>query len=499
MTNRSLSASRLAAPAIALALAGCAAGPDFRRPPDPEARSFTAEPVSARTASAPTPQGEAQRLVPGLPTDARWWRELKSPRLDALIESALDANPSLAAARATLRQARELQAAQAASARLPQVEATLGAQHQRTNPGTLGLPGDPREFDLYNAGVAVRYDLDLAGGNRRVLEALAARADYRSHELDAARLMLAGNIATAAIARARLAAQFEATAALLGEQVELVQVAGERLRLGQAAPEEVLGLQVQAAQTRAELPALLKQLRHAEHLLATLAGRTPDARGVPDFTLEEFSLPAELPVTVPSELLRRRPDIRASEALLRAANADYGAAVARLYPAVSLSASAGSQALTAAALFGGGTAVGGLVAQLVQPLFRPGLAAEKRAALAAFDAAVANHQAVVLDAFRGVADSLRAVESDAQALAALAAAAVAAGGSANAVEQRYRLGASSHVEVLVARQQARRTRLALVAARAQRLADSVALYQAIGAGMEPQQADTGGEAADGST
>lgn len=474
----------------AVGLAGCAAGPDFRRPPLPDTRSYTAGPLDARTASAPTALGDAQHLVTGLPTDVRWWRELRSPRLDALVESALAANPSLAAARATLRQAREQHAAKAGSTRLPQVEASLGAQHQRATPGTLGLPGESREFDLFDAGIGVHYHLDLAGGDRRALEALVARADYRSHELEAARLILAGRIATTAITRARIAGQIDTTMALLQGQVDQVRLAHERLRLGEAAAEEVLALHARAEQTRAELAPLVKQLRQAEHLLAVLSGRAPDAEGVPAFTLDEFTLPGELPVAVPSELVRRRPDIRASEALLRAANADYGVAVSKLYPDLTLSANLGSQALTAAALFGGSTAVGAVGAQLVQPLFRPGLAAEKRAARAAFDAALANHQAVVLEAYRDVADSLRAVESGAYELAALSAAASAAERSSDLVERRYRLGAASHIEWLVAGEQAQRARLALVAARARRLADSVALYLAVGAGAQPEASGT---------
>ncbi|HQW37476.1 MAG TPA: TolC family protein, partial [Usitatibacteraceae bacterium] len=244
----------------ALGLAGCAAGPDFRKPTLPDTRSYTAGPLDAKTASAATALGDAQHLVTGLPADVRWWRELRSPRLDALVESALAANPSLAAARATLRQAREQHAAKAGSTRLPQVEASLGAQHQRATPGTLGLSGDPRDFDLLDAGVGVRYHLDLAGGDRRALEALAARGDYRSHELEAARLVLAGRIASTAIVRARLAGQIDATMALLQGQVDQVQLAHERLRLGQAAAEEVLALHARAEQTRAEMAPLVKQL-----------------------------------------------------------------------------------------------------------------------------------------------------------------------------------------------------------------------------------------------
>jgi NodT family efflux transporter outer membrane factor (OMF) lipoprotein len=482
MNRKGVAAMRYALLPLAMALAGCAAGPDFQRPAAPEATTYTATPVAARTAAAPVPLGEAQRLVEGAAADARWWRALKAPALDALIESALTASPTLAAAQATLRQAQELQAARTGSTRYPRLDAGLGGQRQRASPSAQGLAGEAREFSLYGASLGVRYDPDLAGGNRRALEALAARADHRRHALDGARLTLAGNIATAAIARARLADQIAATTAILRDQEEQAGLARERVRLGQAAPDEALALETQTEQTRAQLPALRKQMRQAEHLLAVLAGRAPGAAGLPAFTLADFSLPGDLPLVVPSELARRRPDIRAAEALLEAANADYGVAVARLYPRLDLSASLGSQALGADALFGGGSAVWGLVAQLTQPLFDPGLPAEKRAALAAFDAAAANYQGVVLEALREVADALRAVENDAQALAALAAADASAQAALAAVEQRYRLGAASYLQLLVARQQARQTRLGLAAAQAQRLVDSVGLYRAIGAG-----------------
>jgi NodT family efflux transporter outer membrane factor (OMF) lipoprotein len=425
-------------------------------------------------------QGEAQRLVTGMAVDARWWRNLQSPGLDALIDEALQTSPTLAAARATLHQAQELHAAQAGATRYPQADAGLGAQRQRMSPSSQGLPGDAREFTLYNASVGVRYNLDLAGGNRRALEALTARIDYRRYELEATRLLLSGNIAIAAITRARLAAQIEATTAILHTREEQVELARERVRLGQAAPDEVLALITQSEQTRAELPALRKRMQQTEHLLAVLAGRAPGAGGIPEFTLADFTLPRELPLVVPSELVRRRPDIQASEALLHAANADYGVAVAKLYPQLNLSASLGSQALTTGALFGSESAVWSLVGQLTQPLFNPGLPAEKRAALAAFDAAAANYQGVVLEALRNVADALRAVENDAQVLAALAAADAAAQGSLRSVERKYQLGAASYLQLLVVQLQTQQTRLGLATAQAQRLSDSVALYQAVG-------------------
>ena len=462
--GRRLAATYLVAGLVTAGLAGCAAGPDFQRPTAPDVARYTATPVADRTASAPTQFGETQRLVEGLPIETQWWQSLGSSALDGLINEAFHVSPTLASISANLRQAQELLAAQAGSTQYPQVDVALGSQRQQMSPSSQGLSGDARQFSLYNASVGVHYNLDLAGGNRRALEALAARADYRRFELNAARLALAGNMATAAITRARLAAQLEATTAILRVQDEQLRLAHERVRIGQASPDEALSLQAQAEQTRAELPALRKQLQQTEHLLAVLAGRAPGTGGIPAFTLADFTLPV-------------------SEALLHAANADYGVAVAKLYPQINLSANLGSQALTTGALFGGGSAVWGLVAQLTQPLFNPGLPAEKRAALAAFDAAAANYQSVVLESLRNVADTLRAVESDAQTLTALAAADMAAQASLQSVERQYRLGAASYLQLLIAQQQAQSIRINMVAAQAQRLVDSVALYQALGGGV----------------
>lgn len=465
-------------------IAGCAVGPDFTRPEPPEVSRYTIVPLPAQTVSAKTPLGEAQQFRLGEGVNAHWWKKLGSPRLNAFIEKAFESSPTLAAARATLRQAQELHSAQAGTTFYPQVDAGLGAQRQQMSPSALGQMGDAREFSLYNASVDVHYQLDLAGGNRRALEALAARSDYRRHELAAARLTLAANVTTTAILRARLSAQISATQDMVDNQKEQIAVTRARVRLGQAAPDDLLSLQAQAEQTRAGLPLLRKQLAQSEHLLATLSGQAPGSVEVPDFTLDEFRLPNDLPVVLPSELVRRRPDILAAEALLHAANADYGVAVAKLYPQINLSANLGSQALTAGALFGGSSAVWSVLGQLTQPLFNPGLPAEKRASLAALDAAAAKYQGVVLDALRNVADTLRALDHDAQSLAFLAAADTYAQSSVESVKHQYALGAANYTQLLIAQQQVQQNRTSLVAAQAQRLADSVALFQAMGEGYD---------------
>ena len=467
---------------LAIVIAGCAAGPDFKPPSPPDVAQYTLAPSPEPTVSSPTLLGAAQRFSSEEGVSAQWWQSLGSPKLDALLEQAFQASPTLASATATLKQSQELYAAQAGATLYPQASASLGAQRQRSSPSALGQAGDAREFSLNNASVGVRYQLDLAGQNRRALESLAARADYRRYELEGARLTLAANIVATAITQARLGGQIKGTQAILRAQEEQLHLSRERLRLGQASPDDVLALQTQVEQTRAGLPLLHKLHQQNDHRLAVLAGKAPGAGGLPRFTLQEFRLAAELPLVLPSELVRHRPDIQAAQALLQAANADYGVAVAKMYPQINLSANLGSQALSAGALFGTGSAVWGLIGQITQPLLNPGLSAEKRASLAAFDAVAANYQSVVLEALRNVADVMRAVDNDAQALAAWAAADTAAQSALDSMQRQYALGATSYVQLLTAQQQAQQNRVNLIAAQAQRLTDSAALYQAIGGG-----------------
>lgn len=482
----------LAAAAGLALLAGCTAGPDFRPLATPaSATVLAAAPLS--TASAATALGGAQHLTAGVDLAAPWWTRFGAPALDALVDEALVASPTLAAAEATLRQAQEMQAAQAGATQLPRVDASAGSQRQRISPSAQGLAGEGRSFSQYSASIGVRYTLDLAGGNQRALEALGARTDYRRYQLEGARLNLAASIVGTAVTQARLAAQIEALQAIVHLQEEQLHLAGERLRLGQAAHSEVLALQVQVEQTRASVPLLRLQHQQSGHLLATLAGREPTLQGLPTFALHDFTLPAELSQVVPSEWVRQRPDIQGAQALLHAANADYGVAVSRLYPQVNLSASLGSQALTTGALLGGGAAVWSLIGQITQPLFNPALPAEKRAALAALDAAAANYQGVVLEALRSVADALRALDNDAQALAAQAGADAATQGSLQSMRRQYALGSASYLQLLSAQQQAQQIRVDLVAAQARRLQSSAALYQAVGAGWAgAPQAGNGG-------
>lgn len=471
---------RIAILLVAGLLAGCASGPDFKSPAAPTTESYTHEAQPVQTVSSPGAHGGAQRFVQAHTVETQWWKAFGSAKLSALIETAMENSPTLASAQARLRQAEEAYAARTGSTAYPQVDANLNAQRQHASPAAQGQTGSARTFDLYNASVGVRYNFDLAGGNRRALEALTAQADYQRYQLEGAQLSLAANIAVNAILQARIAAQIEASDAILRTQQEQLAVAMERVRLGEAAPDDILALQAQLEQTRAGIPALRNLHQQSTHLLSVLSGRAPGESGQPSFTLDDFTLPSDLPLVVPSELVRRRPDIRASEALLHAANAEYGVAVARLYPQLNLSANIGSQALSSGSLFGSGSLVWGLVGQLTQPVFNPGLPAEKRAALAAFDAAAANYQGVVLESLRKVADVLRSIENDAQVLAAQTASNRAAEELLSSMQRKYQLGAASYLQLLIAQQQAHQSSINLIAAQAQRLSDTVSLFQAMG-------------------
>ncbi|MHB1621208.1 MAG: efflux transporter outer membrane subunit [Sulfuricella sp.] len=467
-----------------LSLFGCASvGPDFKQPAPPAVNGYITQSLPAETVTTPaTLMGGAQHLMVGQAVPITWWQNFGSAKLDAYIDQALRTSPSLESAQATLRQAQQTYAAQAGSSQYPQVNAKLGAQRQGTNNSGMGLTGGDRVFELYNAGVTVSYNLDLFGGNRRVLEGYAAQIDYQHYQLEGARLTLAANVVTTAMMQAQYAAQISASEAILAAQQKQLDIARQRLKLGAVARGDELTLQTQVEQTRASIPPLRNKLDQTNHLLAVLAGQAPGAAEVPQFTLADFNLPADLPVVIPSELVRQRPDIQASEALLHAASAQYGVAIANGYPQINLSANLGSQALAASSLFGAGTMIWGLAGQLAQPLFNAGLKAGVKSAEAGFDAATANYRQTVLQALRNVADVLRALDNDAQTLQAQAAADAAARAALDLMQQQYQLGGASYLQLLSAQQQAQQTQINLVAAQVQRLTDTAALYQSMGGG-----------------
>ncbi len=463
---------------------GCTVGRNYERPAQPSAASHTVNGAWDHPSRATNSADGDQNTSTVDSVSSAWWAELGSARLNALVDQALQSSPTLAKAEATLRQARQTYAAHAGAAHTPKIDAGLGAQRQRASGTTLDAPPGDRLFSHYQASVEVSYTFDLFGANRRFLESLAADIDYKRYQFEGARLTLVGNVVASAIAQAKLAAALQASEAILADQEAQLAIWRQRLALGATSQGEVLALQTQVELTRAGVPPLVAALEQNRHLLAVLVGQAPGSilDGDP-FQLTEFTSPLRDPVLVRSELAQQRPDIQASEALLRAANARYGMAIAKFYPQITLDGSLGSQSLTMSSLFDGGAQVWGLAGQLAQPLFRRGLKAEAQAADAGFDAAAANYRQTVLQALRDVADVLQALEADAQSLRAQDTAHAAAQGHLQSIRQRHTLGATSYLEVLAAQQLAHQVQLGRATARAQHLLDTVALFQALGGGF----------------
>jgi NodT family efflux transporter outer membrane factor (OMF) lipoprotein len=480
--------------AAGAALAGCMLGPNFRSPDAPSADRYTPEALPAETASTPGGAGVAQRFVASQDIPAEWWSLFRSNELDQLIRQALADSPTLAAAQATLRQAQENLKAESGALLWPSVDAQASASRQRSSAAALGLGGSGSVFNLYNASVNVSYLLDIFGGSRRQLEALRAQVDFEAFQLQAAHLALTANIITTAVREASLRAQIQATQDIvtaLQKQLDLVE---RRFELGAVSRSDVLAQRTSVAQIRATLPPLEKQLAQTRHQLSVYLGKLPSEAGTPEFRLDALQLPRELPVSLASSLVRQRPDIRASEALLHQASAQIGVATANLYPQITLSGSYGSETTQFNKLFDSSSTVWSAGASLLQPIFHGGeLSARRRAAIAAYDQAAAQYRETVLGAFQNVADVLRALETDARTLQAQADAESMARDSLELTQRQFQLGAVSYLSLLNAQQQYSQARITLVQAQAARYSDTAALFQALGGGWWNRAAVAGGE------
>jgi NodT family efflux transporter outer membrane factor (OMF) lipoprotein len=471
--------------AVAALAAGCAAGPDYRKPAAPDVDRYTAEPLAGRTEAAATAGGAAQRLVAGADVPERWWTLFGSDALDALVAAALDHNPDVQAADAALRAARESAAAQR-GAYLPTVDAQLTPSRQKTAaPVASGAASGASLYTLHTAQLDIAYAADVFGGTRRQVEAADAQADVARFQGQAARLTLAANVVAAAIQEASLRAQRDATQDLIALARRQLDTARRQRLAGQVGQADVAAQEAALAQAEAGLPLLDKQLAQQRDLLAVLAGRHPAEESGLHFDFAALALPGELPVSLPARLVERRPDVRAAEAQLHAASARIGAAQAARLPDITLGAALGSSALDAGTLFKAGTGFWSIGANLVQPLFHGGaLAHQQRAAEALYDQAAAQYRGTVLAAFRDVADALHAIEADARALRAALAADQAARKSLAIVTRQWELGAVGQPAVVQAQQGVQQAAIALVQARAARYADTVALFQALGGGWQ---------------
>lgn len=453
-------------------LAGCTVGPEFKRPAPPSASAYLAPGETADAAAKP---GNAP---------SRWWTAFKSPEIDALVDQALANNKSLAASNAALQKAREQWRA-VRGGQLPQIDANTRVDRQEVNFAAYGFSGQGKnpQFALYSVGGTVSYDLDLFGGRRRQTEQARARAEAQQRQTEAAHLTIAGQVASQVITIAAINSRIATVRALIADDRKTVDLIDRRRRAGEGTLVQVLTAQSQLADDQTALPPLYQRLSEATHMLALLVGEAPSGFDAPKLTLADITLPAAIPVSLPSELVHRRPDILQAEADLHSATAAIGVAQARLYPDLALGAtlSQGSPGIgdILKSSFRGYDIFAGLTA----PVFHGGtLKAERNAAIDEARASDARYQQTVLSAFQQVADLLTALQHDRETLAANRQAIEVAGHALRLSRRSFEVGNSGVLDVVDAQRVYQRALSASVEASARQYLDSAQLFVATAGG-----------------
>jgi len=470
---------RGAALAVAGLLAGCAVGPDFKTPRVAEANHYTSGTDPTLTSGA---QGISQRLRPGAQVAADWWHLFNCAPLDAIVAEALLRNPGLQAAQASLRESEDrLQSGYGVF--FPQAQADAAASRQRYSAVKLGQSAPASLFNLFTLTASASYVLDIFGGERRAIEGMRAETDIQRATEQATYVTLISNIVNAMIAAAAYRAEIDATQALIELQREQVRLAEVQVRGGIAPYSTVLSLRSQLASYEATVPQLQQRLAQGNDLLATLVGREPANWSPPIVRLADLRLPADLPVSLPSELVRQRPDILLAEATAHVASANVGVATAAMFPELTLNASYSANGAQTGNLLSAEGRAWNIGGGLTAPLFEGGaLRYQRKATIDAYRVAMALYRQTVLTAFAQVADTLLALEHDASALSAQDEALDAAKEALHLVQTNYEAGLATYLEVLTADAQFHQAVLNDVQAVAVRYQDTVALYVALGGG-----------------
>jgi NodT family efflux transporter outer membrane factor (OMF) lipoprotein len=499
-----LSVASLAA-ALTVGLAACAVGPSYHRPAAPADAGYAPAPLPESSASAAVHGGEAQHLVNGRDIPFEWWELFKSPPLNALIERAFKANPTITAAQAALVHAEELVYAQQGFF-FPTVAANYNFQRTKIagnftvddSPGTQGN-GDnlnpplldlnhfphtaPLYYDYHTAELNVGFVPDVFGANWRQVETLAAQREAQRFALEATYITLASNIVAAAIQEASVRAQIEATRQIIAADEQALRILRDQFRLGFAMSIDVAAQETALAQAKATLPPLETQFEQTRDLIRALVGNLPSQEVAETFELDALELPPEIPLSLPAKIIEQRPDVRAAEAGLHAANAQVGVAVAAMLPQISITGAYGGNADQFAWMFRKGGPFWNLVGGVTQPLFQGGtLLHRKRAADDALKQAAAQYQSSVITAYQNVADTLHAALSDAEALAANVKAESAAKVTYDLTRREMETGYVNYLTLLSAETAYQQALLNRVQAQATRYGDTVALFQALGGG-----------------
>jgi len=458
----------LTIPAL-LFLHGCAVGPDYRRPETPTAQSYTREPLET-TAAAPVIGGEAQTYQPGVEIPSQWWKLFGSELLNELVQQAFENNPTIDSAHAALRQARAYASAQRA-AFFPTLGAGYEASRQREPTGTISptLESEESIYTLHTAQLSLAYAPDIFGLNRRSVESLVAEAEMRRFQLNAAYLTLAANVVTTAIEEASLREQIKTSEEIVTAATRMLALIKLQAELGFSSEIDIAAQETELAQAEQALPPLRKELEQARNRLAVLTGKLPAQDDTPAITLESLQLPQELPLSLPSQLIEQRPDVRAAEAQVHAASALVGVAVANRLPQFFISATYGGSSTQFRRMFADGNRFWSITGNVSQTIFAAGgLYRLQKAAEAALDQATADYRSVVLEAFQEVADTLYALDADAKELAAAATAEKAAKKYYDLTQHQLEVGYIDSLTLLSASQAYQQTRIALIQVQASR-------------------------------
>lgn len=485
-------------------LYGCASGPDYKRPDAPTATGYTVQPIGSPSSSEKDYSSVEQHFLFAQDIPYDWWTIFRSQQLNALIERALKNNPNMESAQAALRQAQENVIAQQGffspsvgvnySPSRIKLAGNMGGNSpglQQNGTSIQSAPDNPAYFNFHTAQLSVGYVPDVFGLNRRLTESAQAQAELQWMQLQAAQITLVSNVVAAAFQEASLRAQIAATNAIISINHENLGIVRQQLKLGFVAEIDVAAQEVALSQSEQALPPLTKQLEQTRNLIRALAGNTPNQDVPETFELENFHLPEELPLSLPSKLVEQRPDVRAAEAQLHMASAQYGVAIANKMPQFMVTANVGGMASSPDWMFRSGGTFFNLTGNITQVIFDGGtLRAKSRAAEQALHQAGAQYRSTVIAALQNVADTLHAIQGDADAFRAADTAEEASNTLLKLARKQYQLGYISYQNFLASQQSRQIAIISLVQAQSARLGDTAALYQALGGGWWNRPVDT---------
>lgn len=494
ITVSKIDSLRAAVIVTAVVLTGCKMGPNFHPPEVPKTTRYTASPTPKHTKQAPSPKGKAQHFRYNQYISDSWWTVFHSPTLNSLIQKGLRNNPTVEMSLSSLRSAQANLLATIGPSLFPTVSTQFSGYRERTNllAAGINLEQNPQEaaivtldnpFNLYNTSIGVSYSPDIFGGTRRQLEALHAEIERQYFELEATYLTLTANIVTSAITIASLNAQIQTTNELINCQQKWLKITKNNYKLGHTTRIEVLTRENRLHETQASLPPLKDALAKKTNALSTLIGELPSEANIPSLRLEKLHLPTQLPVSLPSQFVRQRPDIRSAESLLHKASAEIGVATANIFPKFVLAANYGWNGTLITQLFSPTNVIWNYGGQVAQTLFQGGaLIAKRKVAIANFEYAAAQYRKTVLSSLQNVADVLRALEFDAELLAVQANTEKNAKVSFNIMRVQHKLGKVDYPTLLSVQERYLLTHLNVIQAEARRLSDTAALFQSLGGG-----------------